>query len=53
MSKNNSETIYLPNYRQVNYMQMLNEIISNEFIDDRLTKFLHIMNGTLGSPQKA
>ena len=27
-------------------MEMLTDIISNEFIDDRLTKFLHIINGT-------
>ncbi len=27
-------------------MEMLTEIISNDFIDDRLTKFLHILNGT-------
>lgn len=32
-------------YRQVNYMHMLHEIISNEFIDDRLTKFLNIIQG--------
>ena len=32
---------------------MLNEIISNEFIDDRLTKFLNILNGTSDdSPKK-
>jgi len=31
-------------------MQMLNEIISNDFIDDRLTKFLNILNGTSDSP---
>ena len=30
-------------YRQVNYMNMLNEIISNDFIDDRLTQFLNIL----------
>lgn len=30
-------------YRQVNYMHMLNEIISNDFIDDRLTQFLNIL----------
>ena len=26
-------------------MEMLNDIISNEFIDDRLTMFLNILNG--------
>jgi len=50
MSKNNSEPIFLPQYRQVNYMQMLNEIISNDYIDDRLTKFLNILNGNCDSP---
>jgi hypothetical protein len=50
--KNNSEPIYLPQYRQVNYMSMLNDIISNDFIDDRLTKFLHILNGTMASPTR-
>lgn len=43
---NNSEPLYLPQYKQVNYMEMLTDIISNDFIDDRLTKFLHILNGT-------
>jgi hypothetical protein len=51
-SRNNSEPLYLPQYRQVNYLHMLNEIISNEFIDDRLTKFLNILNGTCDSPNK-
>lgn len=46
---NNSEPLYLPQYKQVNYMEMLTDIISNDFIDDRLTKFLHILNGTTTS----
>lgn len=43
---NHSEPLYLPQYKQVNYMEMLTDIIGNDFIDDRLTKFLHILNGT-------
>ncbi len=50
-NKNNSEPIYLPQYKQVNYMEMLTEIISNDFIDDRLTKFLHILNGEISPPR--
>lgn len=51
-NKNHSEPIYLPQYKQVNYMEMLTEIISKDFIDDRLAKFLHILNGET-SPQRA
>lgn len=43
--KQRKENALVPGYRQVNYMQMLNEIISNDFIDDRLTKFLNILSG--------
>jgi hypothetical protein len=42
---NGSEPI-LSQYRQVNYMQMLDEIISNDYIDDKLTKFLNILSGS-------
>lgn len=45
VKKQRKENTLVPGYRQVNYMQMLNEIISNDFIDDRLTKFLNILSG--------
>lgn len=45
VKKQRKDNSIVPGYRQVNYMQMLNEIISNDFIDDRLTKFLNILSG--------
>lgn len=50
LSKQNSKRECLQQYRQVNYMQMLSDIISNDFIDDKLTKFLHILEGGSLSP---
>jgi uncharacterized protein YjgD (DUF1641 family) len=38
------ETMEKVKYKQVNYMKVLDQIISEQYVDDKLTQFLNILS---------